>query len=131
MYNIEKKKSGYILTFSGEIDATEMKEWVERSKITLFGENRHEFGVIVDMKDLKPLKADARELMIEGQKLYKDKGMKRSAVILSSTELTHQFKNLAMQSGIYLTERYIDASKVKKPIEAAVNWVLDEKDPDK
>jgi len=131
MYKIERRPSGYILTFSGNIDATEMQRWHDDSKNKLEVETSTTFGVIIDMKDLKPLGADARAIMVEGQKLYKNKGMKRSAVILNSAEVCKQFKNLAIQSGIYLTERYIDASQKKNATEIAIKWVNDGVDPDK
>jgi len=131
MYKIENRSSGYILTFTGEINVDEMQSWNDDSKNYLINENRSSFGVIVDMKDLQPLSAEARGIMVAGQKLYKEKGMNRSAVILNSTEICNQFKLLAIQSGIYSTERYIDASKNTNPIKVAINWVKDATDPDK
>jgi hypothetical protein len=131
MYKIERRPSGYILTFTGTIDANEMLSWFNDSKNNLMTELSASFGVIIDMKDLNPLEAEARAIMVDGQRLYKVKGMKRSAVILNSAEICKQFKNLALQSGIYATERYIDASLVKKPTEVAISWVRDAVDPDK
>jgi len=130
MYNIEKRPSGYILTFSGVINEDEMQRWFDDSKKTLQSETSDSFGVIINMKDLQPINAVARTIMVNGQKLYKDKGMKRSAVILNSAEICQQFKNLALQSGIYVTERYIDASSEPNPIDKAIKWVKDAIDPD-
>ena len=131
MYKIENRNSGYILTFSGTITEFEMQRWHDDSERQLNGESRSTFGVIIDMKELKPLSAEAKEIMIAGQKLYKDKGMKRSAVIVNNDQLASQFKNLAIQSGIYSTERYIDASSNTDYKEAAISWVKDAVDPDK
>jgi len=130
MYKIEKRPSGYILTFSGTIDQNEMQRWVNESKTTLMSETSGSFGVIIDMKDLKPLSLEAGNVMKQGQKLYKEKGMRRSAVILNSPRLCEQFKNIAIQSGIYVTERYIDASTIDNPSQVAVAWVKDAIDPD-
>ena len=131
MYKIERRPAGYILTFSGLIDQDEMQRWHDDSARNLSDETSLSFGVIIDMKDLQPLSAESRTIMVAGQKLYKEKGMKRSAVILNSPEITAQFKNLALQSGIYATERYIDASKVSNAVDIAINWVKDAIDPDK
>lgn len=131
MYNIERKKSGYVLTFSGNIDANEMQSWFNDSQKKLSNEYNKSFGVIIDMRNLQPLLSEARAIMINGQKLYKDKGMLRSAVILNDTELCNQFKRLAIQSGIFKTEKYIDSTKVSNPIERAISWVNDGIDPDK
>ena len=57
--------------------------------------------------------------------------MNRSAVILNNPETTAQFKNLAVISGIYVTERYIDASLKSNAIDLAINWVKDGVDPDR
>ena len=124
MYKIEKRPSGYLLTFSGTIDATEMQRWQIESKTKLALETSKSFGVIIDMRDLQPLSKDASKIMIEGQKPYKQTGMKKSAVILNNAEICTQFKNLALQSGIFTTEKYIDGSKHgQKAIEMAINWV--------
>lgn len=131
MYKIENRQSGYILTFAGTIEPNEIKEWIAKSKSSLALEKRESFGVIIDMRDLQPLSAESRQLMVEGQKLYKDKGMKRSAVILNNQEITTQFKNVAVQSGIYITERYINANGVANATELAIKWVKDAIDPDK
>jgi hypothetical protein len=130
MYKIEKRPSGYVLTFSGVINPDEMLRWMNDSKNALSTETSESFGVIINMKDLMPLSIESSEIMKKGQKLYKDKGMKRSAVILNSTRVCDQFKNIAIQSGIYSTERYIDASSVSNPSQIAVAWVKDAIDPD-
>ena len=131
MYRIDQRPSGYVLTFSGKIEAAEMQQWKNDSIKVLSGENRPSFGVIIDMKDLQPLSTESKDIMVSGQKLYKTKGMKRSAVILNSPEVTAQFKNLALISGIYSTERYIDASTKTNPADLAIKWVKDGIDPDK
>jgi hypothetical protein len=131
MYKIERRPSGYILTFSGHINPVEMQSWKAESEKALSTETRTSFGVIIDMKDLMPLNTEAKDIMVAGQKLYKIKGMKKSAVILNSAEVCSQFKNLALISGIYSTERYIDASQVANAVEVAINWVKDGIDPDK
>lgn len=130
MYKIERRPSGYILTFSGNINEEEMQRWCNESQMHLSTEVSKSFGVIINMKDLQPLTPETQAVMIKGQKMYKEKGMKKSAVILNSARVCEQFKNLAIQSGIYATERYIDASKVEKPVDMAINWVKDNIDPD-
>jgi hypothetical protein len=130
MYNIERRPSGYILTLSGLIEPDEMQRWSDDSERYLSSESSSSFGVIIDMRNLKPLSSESQALMVNGQKKYKAKGMKRSAVILNNEKICTQFKNLAIQSGIYSTERYIDASKSSNPIDTAIKWVKDAVDPD-
>lgn len=131
MYKIERRPSGYLLSFSGAIDSQEMNKWYTESKVLLDQETSKSFGVIIDMRNLKPLSFDAGKIMNSGQKLYKEKGMNRSAVILNNQDICTQFKNIAIQSGIYAFERYIDASTNHNPADTAIKWVKDGVDPDK
>lgn len=130
MYKIERRPSGYILTFSGNIDTDEMQRWHNDSERNLSTETSSSFGVIIDMRNLQPLTSESQALMVNGQKLYKAKGMKRSSVILNNEKVCTQFKNLAIQSGIYSTERYIDASNNNNPVDTSIAWVKDAVDPD-
>ncbi len=113
MYEIKKTTTGplakYDLRFSGFIQADEMKRWVAETKTALVGAPP-KFVVNVDMRGMKPLPPDAQEFMEGGQKLYKQKGMLRSAVLVDSVVLKMQFERLAKQSGIYEWERYFAAS---------------------
>ncbi len=130
MYSIEKKDYGFKLTFSDFIKADEMARWVDESKKALAGAPK-EFGIYVDMRTLKPLPAESQKVMETGQKLYKQKGMTRSVVILSSATLTMQFKGIAKETGIYSWERYIDASKTSNFEKVGVDWIKNGIDPDK
>jgi len=130
MYKIEKRPSGFIITFSGFVGIDEIKTWKEESENIFKNDVSPNFGVIINMNGLKPLSADAQNILVEGQQLYKDGGMYRSAVILDSPILQMQFKRLGKRSGITDTERYIDASSVINPIDIAISWVKDGIDPD-
>jgi hypothetical protein len=129
VYKIELRSSGFLLTFGGAMDADEMRRWRDESRSALRSAPK-KFGVLVDMRDLVPLSADAQAAMVDGQALYKQAGMERSAVILKSAALTLQFKRLAKESGIYSFERYLDASARKDWQDAAIDWVKNGKDPD-
>ncbi len=130
MYQISKKNFGYELTFSGTIPADEMKKWVSESQQALTS-SPQSFGVLVDMRELTPLEAGAQAEMQKGQKLYKQNGMERSAVILSNAVITMQFKRIARQTGIYDFERYFDASSEPRWKEKALDWIENKVDPDK
>ncbi len=130
MHAIEKHDYGYLLVFGGFMDEAEMKAWVAESREAL-AKAPKSFGVMVDMRTLKPLTDAAQAAMVEGQKLYKEKGMQRSAVALASSVVTMQFRRLAEESGIYAWERYLDASKVSDWEKVGKEWITSAKDPDK
>jgi len=131
MYKIEKTNYGVKLTFGGFMQKAELIKWVEDSENTLKTIDKPSFGVLVDMRTLVPLSADAQQEMQKGQILYKQKGMVRSCVILANAMLTTQFKQIAQQTGIYQYERYIDASANANWDTIAQKWLVDAIDPDK
>jgi hypothetical protein len=131
MYKIEKQPYGYKLTFSGFIQSSEMQAWVKDVKTVLGGHNSSEFGVFVDMRELKPLPEDSKKIMVEGQSLFKQKGMARSVVILNTPIVAMQFQRLARESGIYQWERYLDSQSVKNYQKVGEDWIVRNIDPDK
>jgi hypothetical protein len=128
MYSIERKPFGFKLTFAGFIKVDEMSKWVEESKRSLSG---HEpgFGVLVDMRDLKPLPEDAQTEMQSGQKLFKQAGMQRSAVIVASPTVAMQFRRIAKETGIAAWERYVDTTQPDFE-RKAIAWLEQGVDPD-
>jgi len=130
MYKIERKNGSFTLTFGGRIDKPEMERWVKDSEKEL-GFCHGAFGVIIDMRTLDPLRPDVQSVMVQGQALYRSKGMQRSAVILDNPVLTFQFMRLAKESGIYAFERYIDSSSDAGWQKRAEAWIISGVDPDK
>jgi hypothetical protein len=129
VYHITTTPYGYKLVFADFIKKEEMERWYDESKKNLVA-RAPGYGVLIDMRTLKPLPADAQAVMEKGQALYKQKGMLRSAVVLSSPTVTMQFQRIAKQSGIDAWERYIDASRRSDWEAAAVRWASDGVDPD-
>jgi DUF971 family protein len=130
MFKIEKNDFGYRLTFSDFIKEDEMKQWLEESRSTLINSSGS-FGVFVDMRTLKPLTPEAQVHMQEGQKLYKQKGMVRSVVILNNPIIKMQFQRIGKETGIYEWERYIDASSKPNWEQVGIDWISKGVDPDK
>jgi hypothetical protein len=134
MYKIEQGRDGFTLTFGGTLYSEELRRWLEQSEHALAKRNG-KFGVIVDMRNLLPLGPEARAIILQGQCLYRKAGLVRSAVILSSSVTTMQFRQLAKDSLVYKNERYIDASKIDASKDAdclkqARDWVTSQIDPE-
>lgn len=130
MYKLESKTFGYALTFSGYITREEMEAWVQESR-TALSRGSTRFGVLVDMRGLKPLPAPVKAVMEEGQRLYKAAGMTRSAVILDSHLIAMQFKSIAKETGIYEWERYLSTADQPNWETLAMHWIRSGTDPDK
>lgn len=129
MYLIEKTDYGLHLTFGGRILEEEMAAWVEESS-QLLNKQRGKFSVFVDMRTLDPIASEAQVQMQKGQRLYKQKGMERSVVILDNATLTRQFQRIARQTGILPWERYINASAVKDWETVGLNWIKSGVEPE-
>jgi hypothetical protein len=130
VYKIEKRPSGFLLTFGGFIEKDEMDRWFAESVVVLQGAVAP-FGVIIDMRVLQPLRPEVQAVMVEGQKRYMTAGMQRSCVIVANAITAAQFKRLAKESGIYAFERYLDAEQTPDWTKPAVAWVKEGVDPDR
>jgi hypothetical protein len=124
VYKIDKTDLGFQLTFGGNMTEAELERWYGESE-RLLSALHAPFGVIIDMRTLAPLPAEAQKVMVRGQSMYRNCGMQRSCVILEDAITTVQFMRLAKQSGIFKYERYIDASMHKEWRLEARNWVRD------
>ena len=129
MFRIEKTNYGFLLTFESFMSKEEVQNWYNEASKHLEN-NNSEFFVFVDMRHLIPLLPDAQQIMEKGQKVFKQKGMLRSAVVVKDKITKMQFIRLAKQTGIYHYEIYIDASNDKNWKQTAENWLLHSIDPE-
>ena len=130
MYKIEKQPWGFKLTLAGSIASDEMARWLDESR-KLLVEQQGEFFVFVDMRDLIPLDPKAQVYIQDGQRIYRNRGMVRSVVILSSPVVAAQFRRIGGETGIGKWERYIDASTNPNWEEVGMKWLLKSIDPNK
>lgn len=130
MFQIEQIDYGYRLKFGDFIQPNEMKTWMNES-IEALTKAPYNFGVLIDLRRIKPLPAESQNYLQQGQKHIKEKGMKRSVVILDKPITKMQFKRIAKETGIYAWERYIDASTDKEWEQKGIEWITKGIDPDK
>jgi hypothetical protein len=128
MYKIEKTEYGFKLEFEGFIKADEMREWYVESKKLLENVPRG-FHVMVNMRKMKTLPADAKKIFEEGQRHYVSKGGIRSAVIASNIITKEQLRNIGMRSGVNEFEQYIDGSQPDWE-QKALDWLINRIVPD-
>ena len=124
MWKISKQSFGFVLSFGGTIGSADMQAWADEARRQLNGPLPESWGVVVDMRELEPLSVETQAVMVEGQKLFKQKGMQRSAVALKDAITTLQFRRLARTSGIDAWERYINVGTVENWQTAAKQWIV-------
>lgn len=130
MYKIEKTDFGYFLTFKGLINRYEMESWYNDS-VKALEDSPKSFGVLVDLTQIKtPLPIESQSKLEEGQKYYKRRGMQRSIVALKNDITKIQYKRIAMNTGIIKNERYIDASQYPDWEKVALDWIMNEIEPE-
>jgi hypothetical protein len=130
MYTLEKASYGFKVTIGGWANHAEAVRILEESRVALKS-CEEPFGVLVDIRTLKPLADDVQEVVDETQRLFRECGLRRSAVILASAVMTLQFMRIASETGVYAHERYIDASKFPDWEKVALAWIDNGVDPDR
>lgn len=129
MYLIKEADFGFRLTFGGQIRAPEMASWYRESKAALAG-YPVPFHVFVDMRTLIPLDREAQVHMDAGQRLFRQAGMVRSVVIFQSPVTAAQFRRIGGETGIGLTERYIDVTTFENWEEVGREWLVHKIEPE-
>lgn len=129
MYKIEKRPSGYLMQFSGNISLPEIQQWHDELQV-VFKTEKGAFWLIADMCDLNPLAKEVENVLFSGMQQYKQlHSGQRSAVVMNSPVALAQVKKLGQKAGI-TTERYINATLDKKAaIQKAINWVKNGVEP--
>lgn len=123
MYRIEEQRFGFLITFSGLVEESEAAEWYRESEMRLSSHEHKPFCVIVDMRAVEAVSPGMKSIIIDGQKLYQEKGMHRSVVIVDDTIIMKQLKQAAKTSGIHKNEQYIDVRRRANWVNAALLWI--------
>jgi hypothetical protein len=108
--------------------AEELAGWALESDRVL-SQMHGQWGVLVDMRELKPLDRDAALLMAPAQARYRAHGMVRSAVGLSGALIKLQFERLATESGIHAFERYLDTETTPDWEARGIRWITEGVEP--
>jgi hypothetical protein len=128
-YKITPTDYGFRLLFGDYMSDTDAALWCDEWE-AIMKNSPETFGVFVDMRTLQPLSPGGQKSFEVGQRIARDAGMIRSVVILANITLTYQFKRIALQSGIYDWERYIDESSQPDWEQKGLEWVINGIDPD-
>lgn len=130
MYKIEQTEYGLKMVFQGFIDKEELKR-CHREVAQLVPKLKKGFSILHDMRGMKTLPADARELQKRSMENAKKAGFGKSTQIADNVIAAMQFKRLSKEAGISDTTRQIDASSVSDCEKVAIDWLVKGIDPDK
>lgn len=123
MYKIEKRKTGYFMKFSGDFTKQEAEQWYEELQ-QVFEKEKSAFWLIADMRGLRPLGDEAKEILMKGIKQYKQLHTnQRSAVVMDNSAALAQMRNIGVTTGVAVSERYFNSAKDPKAIDKAIDWV--------
>jgi hypothetical protein len=123
MYKIKKQMYGIYIELEGSIPPIEAEQWKKELIEAVRTLGFKEFGVFVDMRNIKTLPQESKEHIEYGQKYCRNNGMNRSVIILNSEIVTLQFQRIAKETGIDKKERYINAAQFPNWQEIGLNWI--------
>ncbi len=125
MYIIEKESYGFHLKFWGQITSKEMDQWVSESK-QMLEDSPGGFCVFMDLIECQSMPDNASDYIRQVHELFMEKGLKRSSVVVHAYEMDIQpkIKDSCIETGIYLTCRYIDVKTTPEWKKKAFDWIL-------
>lgn len=129
MHRIEQTQYGYKLVFEGFLQKHDLSTLLDDMKQTIRSRG-HKFPVLLDMRHSRAFPTDAQEILKEAIRFFKQVGMERNAVVLSSAIATLQTRRLLKETGIDALSRYIDASTEQEWERVALDWLVAGVDPD-
>ncbi len=122
MYKIEKTNYGIKMALSGYINLEEIREW-QQEILKAIEEQPAKIGLLIDMRELKPMPPECQQIVIEAQKKTMNQII-RSATITNQPITDIQLKRLGKISGVNKTKMYVNASETKYWEEIAVYWII-------
>lgn len=128
MFKIEKKTYGLKMTFEGFVKPDEMQSWLDQFTSAMETTPRG-FGILVDMRKLKPLPPESQSLMNIGQSYGRERGLTRSLVVVDSSITALQFKRIAKHTNVAEYERYLDSSSHPNWENIGINWIQNAQEP--
>jgi hypothetical protein len=128
MYRIERTPYGFRIRFMGEPAQSVMKDWMNEATSAL-SDMGEDFGVVVDLREVPGLPEALHCGLTEGMRLFKTRGMLRSAVLVSRPVLKRRLEHVARETRVFRWERYFEGAHPGCERDA-VDWVQRGIDPE-
>ncbi|MFB6177306.1 MAG: hypothetical protein ABEI99_09225 [Halobaculum sp.] len=129
MYETTQTEYGFEMTFADFIDETEMREWAAAVRERLDSRPAEsDWHCLVDMRRMKAMSPDGKELMSEIKSECHDAGLNRVGTVVADTTTRLQFQQMSRGTGAE-AERYVAADQFEDPVAVAEDWVSDGTEP--
>lgn len=119
---MDKKNYGYKLTFSGFQNTFEIESYIKELK-SYMEEKTGDFGIMVELRQMKPLAPESQEALTTSQKLVATRLTRSATIVNDNAIIKMQFKRLSKQSGVADSKRFIDTSSNTNWEKLAENWI--------
>ena len=129
VYMIEKNSYGLKISFDGMMDEEIARRFAAEFMQSL-NSIEGEISLMIDLSKGSPMPQAAQEAVNDCYKAVIQKGLIRSANIVSSTLMKMQMTRRAREFGTYNKARYIDTS-ANNYEQVALDWIEKGIDPDK
>ena len=128
MHEITKEKYGVKIVVAGLISDDEVESAISELK-NIFMQMKGEYCAIVDIRDCKAVTEKGQKIISEAMMFSRESEILRSAIIVSNPVAAAQYRRMAIESGIYNRQRYIEASVFENWEELALDWINNGVDP--
>lgn len=120
---------GYTSRIRAPFTRAEAAVWFEEVRRAVG--TRHDFGQLIDAR-LQPAATtpETNAVIEDAMTWVVAQGLRRSAVVVSSTIVKTQIQRMARNTGVYAHERYFDASADPGYEAKAVAWITQGTEPD-
>ena len=129
VYTIEKKPYGIKLSFDGMMDEEIAKNFAKEF-MQVLNSIKGEIGILIDLSKGKPMPPAAQAAVNDCYKAVVQKGLTRSANIVSSAIMKTQMTRRAKEFGTYNKARYIESTTKANAEQIALDWIEKGIDPD-
>ncbi|MCB1144087.1 MAG: methyl-accepting chemotaxis protein [Leptospiraceae bacterium] len=131
MYTIELTNFGFRIILSGSLTPDELDRWISDSEARVKENTLQNFHVFLDLKEISNLDESLIKHIERFQRVFRSKGMIRSAIIVNSFQNKKILQKIFKKSQFAKFNRIIDSNKNPYWEEGALNWLIREIDPNR
>jgi hypothetical protein len=121
-YFIEKTDYGLYIKFSGQLCKYSIKDWFIDIKLTKGAKKN--FGLILDLRGVKPICHDTARILTYGRAYLHGHGLNRVVIVYDTSATIIELMRLFVELGCDPnSEKHISSTMNSNWQEQAVNWI--------